>query len=173
MANIQQETKEEQFPVVDPEGTVIGKASRSQCHNGSKMLHPVVHLHIFNSKGELFLQKRSLAKDVQPGKWDTSSAGHIDYGETAGMAVIREASEELGIIVSNPVFIEKYVIETDLERELSYCYRIVYDGEIHIDNEEVADGRFWTFEEIRQQLHSGIFTQNFASDFVRFLDMRP
>ena len=58
--------QEEIFPLVDEQGIVVGQASRSVCHDGSKLLHPVIHLHIFNSKGELYLQKRSATKDVQP-----------------------------------------------------------------------------------------------------------
>ena len=51
-------------------GETIGKATRKECHSGSKQLHPVIHLHIFNDTGELYLQKRSMTKDIQPGKWD-------------------------------------------------------------------------------------------------------
>ncbi len=162
--------QEEIFPLVDENGKVTGRATRAQCHDGSKLLHPVVHLHIFNSQGELFLQKRSLTKDIQPGKWDTSSAGHIDYGETAEVAVVREAFEELGITISHPELIDKYIIENEAERELSYIFRIVYDGEIHIDHQEVIDGRFWTLSEIQENLDSGIFTMNFVSDFRRFFE---
>lgn len=72
---------EEIFPLVDETGNIIGQAPRSVCHDGSKLLHPVIHLHIFNSEGDLYLQKRSATKDVQPDKWDSSVAGHIDLGE--------------------------------------------------------------------------------------------
>lgn len=162
--------QEELFPLVDNDGNVIGKATRSKCHDGSKLLHPVVHLHVFNSEGKLFLQKRAHTKDVQPDKWDTSSAGHIDYGETADVAVLREAFEELGIQIEPPLFIEKYIIENDTERELSYIYQTKYDGAIKLDPVEVADGRFWSLEEISQNLESGIFTVNFVSDFRKFFE---
>ena len=89
--------KEEIFPLVDEAGNLVGSATRKECHSGSMLLHPVVHLHIFNSKGELFLQKRSSLKDIQPGKWDTAVGGHIDLGENVEMALRREAREELGI----------------------------------------------------------------------------
>ena len=62
--------KEEWFPLVNEEGETIGKATRRECHSGCKWLHPVVHLHIFNAAGDLYLQKRSMTKDIQPGKWD-------------------------------------------------------------------------------------------------------
>lgn len=69
---------EEIFPIVNENGETIGSATRSECHSGSFLLHPVVHLHIFNERNELYLQKRSINKDVQPGKWDTSVGGHIN-----------------------------------------------------------------------------------------------
>ena len=90
-----QDNKAERFPIVDEEGRVIGAATRGECHNGSRLLHPVVHLHVFNSQGEVYLQKRPAWKDIQPGKWDTSVGGHLDYGETPEQALVREVREEL------------------------------------------------------------------------------
>ena len=66
------DNNEEMFPIVDEEGNITGAATRKECHSGSKLLHPVVHLHVFNDKGELYLQKRPAWKDIQPNKWDTS-----------------------------------------------------------------------------------------------------
>lgn len=164
-------TQEEIFPIVDEGGNITGQAPRSVCHNGSMLLHPVVHLHIFNPAGELYLQKRSATKDIQPGKWDTSVAGHIDLHERPEQAVLREAREELGLFNINPRFILKYIIETDRERELSYCYYAIYDGGFVLNKDEVADGRFWKMDEIRTQLGKGVFTTNFELDFNRFLDI--
>ena len=53
-----QDNLQERFPIVDDEGHVVGSATRGECHNGSRLLHPVVHLHVFNSRGEVYLQKR-------------------------------------------------------------------------------------------------------------------
>ena len=63
MIATQKDNREEMFPLVDEEGNIIGAATRGECHNGSKRLHPVVHLHVFNSRGELYLQKRPQWKD--------------------------------------------------------------------------------------------------------------
>ena len=84
---------DEFFPVLNANGEVIGKATRKECHSGSMLLHPVVHLHILRQKEYIYLQKRSLNKDIQPGKWDTAVGGHVDYGETIDDALHREARE--------------------------------------------------------------------------------
>ncbi|MDR0824140.1 MAG: NUDIX domain-containing protein [Prevotella sp.] len=161
--------QEEIFPLVDESGNVIGQAPRSVCHNGSKLLHPVIHLHIFNSKGELYLQKRAATKDMQPNKWDSSVAGHIDLNETPEAAVLREADEELGLSGISPRYIDKYIIETEREQELSYCFYTVYDGDFILNEEEVADGKFWTISDIQEQLGKNVFTENFELDFNNFL----
>lgn len=160
---------DEIFPLVDEEGNIIGQATRRECHNGSMLLHPVIHLHIFNSKGELFLQKRAATKDIQPDKWDSSVGGHIDLGETPKQAAIREANEELGVSIEQIEYIDKHIIKTAREQELTYCFKTVYDGEIHIDKNEVSDGRFWTFSEIEANLGKDIFTPNFELDFTTYL----
>ena len=91
------DNSKEIFPVVDECGNVVGKATRGECHGGGKLLHPVVHLHVFDEEGRLFLQRRPLWKDIQPGKWDTAVGGHVDYGEEVADALTREAFEEIGI----------------------------------------------------------------------------
>ena len=163
-----QDNNKEQFPIVDEDGRVIGVATRGECHNGSKLLHPVVHLHVFNSRGEVYLQKRPEWKDIQPGKWDTSVGGHIDYGETPEQALVREVGEELGITDFVPERVGKYVFESHREKELVYVHRTTYDGPVRPSAEELDGGRFWTMDEIRAAIGQQILTPNFESEFQRF-----
>lgn len=161
----------ELFPIVDEEGNVMGSATRGECHNGSRLLHPVVHLHVFNSAGDIYLQKRPEWKDIQPGKWDTAVGGHIDYGETPEEALQREVREELGITDFTPVFVGKYVFESQRERELVYVNRTTYDGPIRPSAEELDGGRFWTMAELREAMGHHILTPNFESEFKRCFEL--
>ena len=162
------DNQEEIFPIVDEEGRVIGSATRGECHSGSHLLHPVVHLHVFNSQGDIYLQRRPEWKDIQPGKWDTAVGGHIDYGETPDDALRREVREELGITEFTPQFICKYVFESKRERELVYVHRTIYDGAIRPSAaEELDGGRFWTMQEIRDAIGKGLLTPNFESEFQK------
>ena len=166
------DNQKELFPVVDEEGTVIGRATRGECHSGSRLLHPVVHLHVFNAQGDVYLQKRPEWKDIQPGKWDTAVGGHLDYGETPEEALRREVREELGITDFTPVFLGKYVFDSRAERELVYVNRATYEGAIQPSKEELDGGRFWSMQEIREAMGQGVLTPNFESEFQRFFLQR-
>ena len=161
------DNQQELFPIVDEEGRVVGSATRGKCHSGSKLLHPVVHLHVFNSQGDIYLQRRPDWKDIQPGKWDTAVGGHIDYGETPDEALRREVREELGITDFTPEFVDKYVFESMRERELVYVNRTIYDGPISPSSDELNGGRFWSMQEIRETMGMGVLTPNFESEFQR------
>lgn len=155
------------FPVVEPSGLVVGRASRAYCHSGAKPLHPVVHLHIIDRYGRLYLQKRSMKKDIQPGKWDTAVGGHVDYGEQLLEALFREAAEELGFKEFNPVYLCSYVFESEIEKELVNVFATVGSFALSPDEDEVDEGRYWEMKDIEENLGKSVLTPNFEQEFVR------
>ena len=157
------DNSQELFPVVDSSGRVVGRATRGECHGGSMLLHPVVHLHVFNARGELYLQKRPAWKDIQPGRWDTAVGGHVDYGEPVAEALRREVREELGITEFTPERVAVYEFRSERERELVHVFRTVYDGPVR-PSDELDGGRFWSPAEIRANLGKGVFTPNFEGE---------
>lgn len=165
------DNNQELLPLVDEEGRVTGSATRGECHDGSKLLHPVVHLHVFDSAGRLYLQQRPLWKDIQPGKWDTAVGGHVDYGEEISDALTREVREELGMVDFVPEFLLRYIFESERDRELVHVYRTTYDGEIH-PTAELDGGRFWTLDEIREAMGKEVLTPNFEQEFMRILNAK-
>lgn len=156
---------EEWLPVVDEDGKIIGKAPRSLCHKGDKILHPVVHLHVLNPHGHIYLQKRPMQKLVQPGKWDTAVGGHISFGEDLQTALRREAYEEIGLKNFTAKPLGSYRWDTDIESELVY-YFISYDFQkIRLHSEEVVEGRFWSPSQIERHLGQDVFTPNFEHEY--------
>lgn len=162
------DNNDEMLPLVDEQGNIIGAATRGECHDGTKRLHPVVHLHVYNGRGEVYLQKRPDWKTIQPGKWDTAVGGHVDLGENVELALKREAGEELGIMDFTPEQVAKYVFESEVERELIFVFKTVYDGEIR-PTDELDGGRFWPMAELVESMGKGVFTPNFESEFKTYL----
>lgn len=157
------------FPIVTPEGVVTGSATRAECHSGSKLLHPVVHLHILSRDGRVYIQKRSMSKDIQPGKWDTAVGGHVDYGEETETALFRETREELGLTDFVPTAVTRYVFESAVEKELVNVFATVVDDGFSADFDpvEIDDARFWSIAEIENAVGKGILTPNFEQEFSR------
>ena len=154
------------FPIVEPNGLVVARAAREYCHSGAKPLHPVVHLHIIDRFSRIYLQKRPMSKKIQPGKWDTAVGGHVSYGEGIVEAVYREASEELGFTEFNPIWLETYLFESEIEKEMVNIFAVVGSYDLHPDLEEVDEGRWWKLEDIDASLGKGVFTPNFESEFT-------
>lgn len=163
---------EEQLPIVDDNGKVIGKAPRSVCHSDRSLLHPVVHLHVFNTKGELYLQKRSMTKKIQPGKWDTAVGGHISFGEDILTALQRESREEIGLVGFEPIAITHYKWQSAVESEIINVFATVTDKPLISKNDEIDDARFWTLDEIRNAIGKGIMTPNFEKEFANIIDTK-
>ncbi len=134
---------EELLDVVDADDRVVGTASRSEIHTRG-LMHRAVHVLVFNRAGDLFLQKRSLAKDENPGLWDSSAAGHVDSGEDYLDCARREIGEELGI-ETRVEFVVLFKLNASAITGFEHCtvYRIDYDGPLRLDPDEIDDGA-WT-----------------------------
>lgn len=169
---------EELVPMVDEEGNIIKPITRGEAHGGSRLLHPVVHLHLFNPNGDLYLQKRPQWKDIQPGKWDTAVGGHVDFGEGVFQALQREVREEIGVAVRGlsktreeardglAFQLTHYVFDSVRERELVFVHVMTADV-VPNPTDELDGGRFWTREELEENMGKGVFTPNFESEYKR------
>lgn len=160
---------EELLEVTDKSGKTIGIAPRAEIHGNPALIHRVVHVLVFNKKGELFLQKRSETKDVAPGKWDTSVGGHVSSGENLLEAAKREMEEELGISNYTPEFLYSYSHTNPYETEIVHTYSCVYDGKISFNKEEIDEVRLWDVGEIKNHLGRNIFSDNFEHEISTYL----
>jgi isopentenyldiphosphate isomerase len=161
---------EEIFEIVDETGRVIGTAPRKICHGDPSLLHQSIHVFVFNRAGNLFLQKRSMKKDSQPGKWDTSVGGHMAPGEKPLETAIRETGEELGFTPESAVFAYQFIWRSTFESELIRSFVVIYEGPFKLDPEEISEGRFWSPAEIEANLAGEIFTPQFRQEYPRMRD---
>lgn len=166
------ENDKELVPLVDEKGNVTGCATRSEVHNGSMLLHPVVHLHLFNREGQLFLQRRPAWKTIQPGKWDTAVGGHVDFGEEIPVALRRETLEEIGMTQFHAVHVVNYVFESAVEKELVNVFAAKATLQNPVPSAELDGGRFWDLSEIEEAIGKNILTPNFENEYLRILKPR-
>ncbi len=162
---------EEILEIVDSEGNVTGRAPRSEIHGNPAFIHRDVHVLVFDSRGRLLLQKRSLKKDVAPGKWDTSVGGHVNPGEDIRDAALRETKEELGVSGVELQFLYRYLFSNHIESELVHTFSCGYEREIDFNRSEIDEVRYWTLDEIRDALGKGVFSNHFEKEILKYLKM--
>lgn len=139
---------EESFDVVDENDRVVGRRTRSDVHR-LKLLHRSVHVLVFNRSGQVFLQKRSTTKDEHPGVWDASISGHVDAGETYDACAVREACEELGLILeSAPQRLFKINACIDTGYEFTWVYRVEAEGPFTLHTEEIERGGWFAVAQV-------------------------
>lgn len=159
---------EEWFDIVDDDDRIVGRATRADCHGNPGLIHRVAHVLVLNRKEQILLQKRSMSKDVQPGRWDTSVGGHLDPGESYLDAALREMREELGIVDVPLQFLYHSRIRNHFESENVATYLTRYNGEIRFDPGEIDAVRFFSAEEIVSRLGTGYFTPNFEEEWQMY-----
>lgn len=162
--NLFKDTSIEYVPVIDDKGNFIKKENRKNVHNGSMQLHPVVHLHIINDK-KILLQKRAKTKKIMPNMWDTSVGGHVDFGENVEESLKRETTEEIGIRHFNFKFLHQYIWESEIEREMVFSFVSFDEKEIACNKKEISECKFWSRNEIENDIKNNIFTPNFLVEF--------
>lgn len=156
--------KDEIFDVVNENDEVIGQCPRREVHRlGHK--HRAVHVLVFNSRGEVFLQKRSMSKDTHPGVWDSSSSGHVDTGEDYDACAIRELREEIGLIIDRaPTRLFKIDACVETGQEFVWVYRTEAAGPFTLHPEEIERGEWFALEYVTQWATRT--PQDFAPAFV-------
>ncbi len=159
LSNLFQFWHAEFVPLIDEQGKVLGKISRNMVHNGNKMLHPVVHCHIVNPSGQIFLQQRSWKANIQPGKWDSAVGGHVRWGETIEKALLREMKEETSLTPTNLIPLKHYIWESEIEKEFVFSFVEISTAKPKINPKEAENGRWWTLAQIKSQPKE-MFTPN-------------
>jgi isopentenyl-diphosphate delta-isomerase type 1 len=156
----------EMFQLVDKDGNPAGQATREECHGNPLLVHLVVHLHVLGPDGKLLLQRRSMTKDTNPGRWDTSVGGHVRAGEDVLAALKRETREELGIDATGATYLYSYLFTNAFEAEFARCFLFVHSGNVAPDAEEIDEVRFFTLKEIEAMVGKGSLTPMFEKELT-------
>lgn len=153
----------EYFDVVDERDNVIKKLSRPEVHERG-LWHRAIYVFVFNSKGELFIQKRSTTKDMEPGVWTCSVSGHLSSGETYKEAAKKETFEEIGVRIDpKGLFKMKY---KPYHQHL-WIYKATHEGPFKLCPSEVTDGRFISMADLRTEIKEN--PNDFSPEFIDIL----
>lgn len=166
---------EEIFDVVNEQDEVIGTAPRREVH-ARGLRHRAVHVLVFNSRGEVFLQKRSLLKDTAKGKWDSSSSGHLETGEDYDACAVRELREEIGLVAARPPQrLFKVAACTETGWEFCWVYRSHSEGPFVLQPEEIETGAWFAPAAVTRWVagRPGEFARAFVLIWLRFLKETP
>lgn len=164
---------EEFFDVYDASGKWIGQYPRSECHGNPALIHQSVHVVVFDRSGKrILLQKRSLSKDIQPGKWDTAVGGHVAAGESVEAAAQRELAEELGI-TGDVEFFFKSTIRNDIESENVTVFKLASDGPFDFSRDEIDEVRFFDLALFNdpQERERNDFTPNLQKELLDIISL--
>lgn len=163
--------EDEIYDIVDENDHVVGQASRKHIH-GNKLLHRSVHILVFNSRKELFLQKRALCKDENPGLWDTSSAGHVDTGESYETCAHRELWEELNLRATLTTSVKISACQETYGEHVQ-VYTCVTDDTVKINQDEISEGAFFSLALIQKEIsiNPTLFTSSFKMLFNQIRDI--
>ena len=143
---------QELIAVVDKNDQFIENKPRNQVHQLG-LRHRAVHILVFNDKQQLFLQKRSLSKDINAGLWDTSAAGHVDAGESYDACAHRETIEELGVCVDKTLrFLFKLPAKSETGMEFIQVYRSLHNGPFTLEAGEIDEGQWFDIKDISQRV---------------------
>lgn len=136
---------DEQFTVVDENDLIVGYKTRRECHHDPSIIHRAVDVVLFDSAGNILLQKRSRQKDTYPGYYTVSASGHIDKGESYEAAARREMEEELGIeraLRLKLTHVATYIVRLKAEAEMTALFRGIYEGSISPAHDEVESVQY-------------------------------
>ena len=148
---------EDEVVLVDERDNVLGSLPKLQAHREGR-LHRAISVFVFNSRGEMLLQRRASGKYHSGGLWTNACCSHPRPGEKPHQAAIRRLQEEMGV-------------ECALEYAFSFLYRAELDGGLteheldHVfvgeidetpvpDPDEVSEWRWLSMEDVRAELEA-------------------
>ena len=158
--------------IVDEHNNVVGAAPRWEMR-AKRLLHRSTYILVFNSQGELYVQKRTPTKDVFPGYYDPAAGGVVLAGEGYEQGAERELEEEMGIRGVPLTWLFDFYFADENTRVWGGVFSCVYDGEVVLQEEEVESGAFMKIDDILRRAETERFTPDGMYVLRRYLSSRP
>jgi len=150
-------SKDEIVTIVDKDNNITGSVPRLQMRVEG-LCHRATYILVFDSAGRLFVQKRTLTKDIYPGYHDVATGGVVLAGESYDVSAERELAEELGIVNTPLEALFDFYHEHGRNRVWGRVYSCVWDGPVVLQAEEVASGDYYPVAEIIAMRNRNPFT---------------
>jgi isopentenyl-diphosphate Delta-isomerase len=166
--------------LVDDSDNSIGTMEKLEAHQKG-VLHRAFSILLFNSKGELLLQKRAKTKYHSAGLWSNTCCSHPLPGESMADATRRKLKQEMGIDLM-PEFAYKFIYKANLdgnliEHEYDYVFIGSFEGPPIINKEEVEEWRYESVNLLMQNslVHPELYTYWFRliMDHTEFKNIKP
>jgi 8-oxo-dGTP pyrophosphatase MutT (NUDIX family) len=161
-------TADEIVAIVDEHNRVVGAAPRHEMR-AKRLPHRSTYILVFNSRGELYIQKRTPTKDVFPGYYDVAAGGVVLTGETYEQGAERELEEEMGIRGVPLTRLFEFYFANDYTRLWGCAYTCIYDGEVVLQEEEVESGAFVGVSDVLRRAETELFTPDGMYVLRRYL----
>jgi len=155
--------------IVDKDNKETGSATRHEMRT-SGLAHRASYILVFNSRGELFVQKRTMSKDIYPGYYDVATGGVVLAGESYEESARRELGEELGIRDAALTCHFSFFYAADKNQVWGKVYSCLHDGELILQAEEVESGFFAAPEDVLVLSETQPFTPDGISVLQRYLE---
>lgn len=161
--------KEEWLPIVNEKGQEIGSIQRQESLlNPKKYIHPVVRVIIVEGN-RIFLRENGCRDDADRSKWDNAICSHLRMKESEEECIQRSSQQLYGVADIHPIFLSNYLIDNQQGRQLVQLY-ISCRLENITPNPEYSNAvKWWTMQQINEELQSGIFTNSFLKEYELLL----
>lgn len=156
---------QEVLDVVDENNTVVGKAAKDEVLK-KNLIHRGAVIFLFDSKHRIFIHQRTKNKRIYPNMWNMTLGGSVVSGESFPEAANREITEEVGVKDAKLQFLFYDRYQSILDNVIACVYKLVYDGEIVIQKEEVAKGFFVSLNELENLMRK----EKFCPDAIQYFN---
>ncbi|MBI3247165.1 MAG: NUDIX hydrolase YfcD [Deltaproteobacteria bacterium] len=157
--------------LVDGRNQVIGATTRREMR-AKNLPHRSTYILVFSSQSQLYVQKRTMTKDVFPGYHDPATGGVVLSGESYEQSAVRELAEEMGIREVPLTWLFDFYFSDPCTRVWGGVFSCTYDGPLILQEEEVESVSLLTIEEVFRQATTSPFTPDGLYVIQRYTERR-